>query len=54
MKAGVAVLETNPDASPVIGSPKRGPRSRTAIYLAALIETKRITIFHMMRGLMAP
>ena len=50
----VAVLETKPDAKPATGSPKRAPTSRTAMYPPALIEIIRITIFQMVRGLIAP
>ena len=50
----VAVLDTNPEANPAIGNPKRGPSKRTAMYPPALIDIIRITIFQTVRGLTAP
>ena len=49
----VAVLDTNPEARPAIGNPNRGPSRRTAMYPPALMDIIRITIFQMVRGLMA-
>src|SRR5579871_422340 len=46
----VAVLEMNPEARPAIGSPKRAPTVRTAMYPAALMAMMRITSIQMEWG----
>jgi hypothetical protein len=52
----VAALDTKPEARPVMGSPIRGPITRSEMYPVALMDMMdmmRITIFHIVRGFKA-
>jgi hypothetical protein len=49
----VAALDTKPEERPVMGSPIRGPITRSEMYPVALMDIMRIKIFQIVRGFKA-